>query len=197
MPPSATTEGNTPNRAIFTHQSEFGKEAVPPARAREGRAPARPRAEGTDLSPVPGRQGFAGIPPRGDVGRQATRLRASQPTTFFGMHGRPGLRTYFSPFAGMQSGSSRSASAASQGRLLLERARVAPEERPERARDVSDGVAVPVCLVPERPGPFPKGDMPCDCGAERWRRECATAVRNVGGGHVRLRCGTERKQGGV
>ena len=38
-----------------------------------------------------------------------------------------------------------------QGHLLLERARVAPEERPERARDVSEGVAVLVRLVPERP----------------------------------------------
>ena len=66
MPPSATTEGNTLNRAIFTHQSEFGKEAVSPARAREGRAPARPRAEGTDLSPVRGCQGFAVIP-RGEM----------------------------------------------------------------------------------------------------------------------------------
>ena len=34
--------------------------------------------------------------------------------------------------------------------LLLERARVAPEERLERARDVSDGVPVAVRLAPER-----------------------------------------------
>ena len=37
-----------------------------------------------------------------------------------------------------------------EGDLLLERARVAPEERLERARDVSDGVPVAVRLAPER-----------------------------------------------
>ena len=72
---------------------------------------------------------------------QATRRRRSQLTTLFGMRGRPGLRAYASPFAGMQSGSSRSANAASSEMSV-------PSHSPSISRATSRARTSPVCSPP-------------------------------------------------
>ena len=112
--------------------------------------------------------------------------------TFRGMRGQPGLRTYSSPVTGMQSGSSRSASAASREMSVPSHSSSIVLATP---RDVSDGVPVAVRLAPERAPVVLAVEVQhvhvaCDYGAERMAVEemrlCAITARNgVGGGSMR------------